>query len=219
MKRILLLTILISLVAGCHRIHDEIAGSGKRQKETRDISAFTSISTEGAFDIEVVCQKPRSLEIEADDNVLPLISTEVSNNVLYIKSLRGYSVRQSITLKISVENLEGISASGAGAINVSGLKNEKFGIESSGAPEIKAAGQTKTLNIDASGAGKIDTHRLAAERAVVEAKGVAQIDVDAEKQLDVTISGPSHVTYSGDPVVNKTIHGPGSLEKKRPEVN
>jgi hypothetical protein len=32
--------------------------------------------------------------------------------------------------------------------------------------------------------------------------------------LDVTISGPSRVTYKGDPVVTKTVHGPGSVEKK-----
>jgi hypothetical protein len=43
---------------------------------------------------------------------------------------------------------------------------------------------------------------------------VSQIDVDVADQLDVTISGPSRVTYEGDPVVNKTIHGPGKLEKK-----
>ncbi|HLE61598.1 MAG TPA: hypothetical protein VI750_00600 [Pyrinomonadaceae bacterium] len=26
--------------------------------------------------------------------------------------------------------------------------------------------------------------------------------------------GPSHVVYEGDPKVNKTVHGPGSVEKK-----
>jgi hypothetical protein len=32
--------------------------------------------------------------------------------------------------------------------------------------------------------------------------------------LDVTVSGPSQVTYEGDPVVHKTMHGPGGVEKK-----
>ncbi len=118
------------------------------------MSPFNSISTEGAFDIEVVCQKPQSLEIEGDDNVLPLVSTEVSNNVLHIKSLRGYSVSEPITLRISVPDLEGISASGAGNIEVSGIKNEKFGIDTNGAPTIRASGETKLSIIDANGAGK-----------------------------------------------------------------
>jgi hypothetical protein len=213
-KRILLLMVLISLVSGCHRIHSGIAGSGKLQKQKRDVGSFNSISTEGAFDLEIVCQKPQSLEIEGDDNVLPLVSTEVSNNVLHIKNLRGYSVSEPITLRISVPDLEGISASGAGKIEISGIKNEKFVIDASGAPTIKATGETKVLNVDASGAGKIDTHKLRAGRVVVESKGVSKVEVYAAEQLDVTVSGPSSVIYEGDAVVNKTVNGPGSVEKK-----
>jgi hypothetical protein len=216
-KRTVLLLVLISLVAGCHRIHDEIAGSGKIQKERRDVASFNSISTEGAFDLEIVCQKPRSLEIEGDDNVLPLVSTEVSNNVLHIRSLRGYSVSEPITVRISLPDLEGISASGAGTIEVSGLKNEKFEIDASGAPAIRASGETRVLDIDASGAGKIDTHKLRAARVVVDSKGVSKVEVYAAEQLDVTVSGPSHVIYRGDPVVKQTVNGPGRVEKKQSE--
>lgn len=214
MKKILLIIVLISLVSGCNRIHDGIVGSGKLQKQKRDVGSFNSISTEGAFNLQIVCQKPHSLEIEGDDNVLPLVSTEVSNNVLHIKSLRSYSVSEPITLRISVPDLEGISASGAGKLEISGIKNEKFVIDASGAPTIKAAGETKVLNVDASGAGKIDTHKLRAARVVVESKGVSKVEVYAAEQLDVTVSGPSSVIYEGDAVVNKTVNGPGSVEKK-----
>jgi hypothetical protein len=213
-KRIVLLLVLISLALGCHRIHHEIAGSGKLQKQKRDVGSFNSISTEGAFDIELVCQKPQSLEIEGDDNVLPLVSTEVSNNVLHIKSLRGYSASEPITLKISVPDLAGISASGAGMIEVSGLKNDKFEIDANGAPTIRASGETRVLNIDTNGAGKIDTHKLRAAQVVVDSRGVSSIEVYAAEQLDVKIAGPSHVIYQGDPVVHKTVNGPGSVEKK-----
>ena len=74
MKKLVLLIVLVVLGAGCH-LHHGVAGSGKRQKEKRGVGSFTSISTEGAFDVEVVCQKPQSLEIEGDDNVLPLVTT------------------------------------------------------------------------------------------------------------------------------------------------
>jgi len=215
MKRILLLLVgLIALMSGCHRIHDQISGSGKLQKQKRDVGSFNSISTEGAFDLEIASQEPQSLEIEGDDNVLPLIITEVSNNVLHIRSLRGYSASRPITLRISVPDLTGISSLGAGNIEVSGIKNEKFVIDASGAPTIKASGETKVLNIDASGAGKIDTNRLRATRVVVESKGVSKVEVYAAEQLDVTVSGPSQVVYEGNAVVNKTVNGPGSVEKK-----
>ena len=213
-KLLLLVVVVLSLGAGCRMIHDEIAGSGKRQKEKRDFGPFSSISTEGAFDITIACQKPQSLEIEGDDNILPLVSTEISNNVLHIRNLRGYSVSEPITLSISMPDLEGISASGAGTIEVSGLKNEKFEIDANGAPTIKASGETKVLKIDANGAGKIDAHRLRGARVEVDSKGVSRIEVYAAEQLDVTVSGPSHVVYQGDAVVNKTVNGPGSVEKK-----
>jgi len=218
MKKLLMLAVMLSLASGCHyTIHDRVAGSGKRQTQKREVASFNSISTAGAFDIEVVCQKPLGLEIEGDDNVLPLITTEVSNNVLHIKSARGYSVHDPVTLKISVPNLESLSASGAGKIVVSGVKSEKFEIDASGAPTIKVSGDTKVINIDASGAGKIDTHKLRAAQAVVKSKGVSRVEVFAADQLDVTVSGPSHVIYAGDPVVKQTVHGPGSVEKKLSE--
>lgn len=216
MKKLALLIVLIVLGAGCH-LHHGVAGSGKRQKEKRSVGSFTSISTEGAFDVEVVCQKPQSLEIEGDDNVLPLVTTEVSNNILHIRNLRDYSVAEPITLKIWVPDLEGIYSAGAGTLEVSGLKNERFEIDANGAPKIKASGETKTLKIGAKGAGKIDAHKLHAARVEVDAKGVAKVEVYAAEQLDVTVSGPSKVIYQGNPVVNKTVHGPGSVEKKESE--
>lgn len=213
----LLLVMLMSLAGGCHRIHHEISGSGKVRKETRTIGSFTSIATEGAFDIEVTCQKPASLEIEGDDNILPLVSTSVSNNVLHIKSVRSFSVHQSIVVRISVPDLEGINSSGAGTFTISGLKNEKFEIGVNGAPTIKASGETKALSIDASGAGKIDTHRLHAAQVEVDTKGVSNVEVYAAEQLNVTVSGPSHVVYRGDAVVHQTVNGPGSVQKKESE--
>jgi hypothetical protein len=70
------------------------------------------------------------------------------------------------------------------------------------------------VDIDTSGAARIDTHRLHASQAVVDSKGVSTVDLSVSDTLNVTISGPSHVTYAGDPVVNKTINGPGSVDKK-----
>lgn len=216
-KTVLLISLLtlMSLVAGCHHgLLNRVSGSGNRQKQKRDVASFNSISTDGAFEIDIVCQQPISLEIEGDDNILPLVGTEVSNNVLHIKGLGSYSVSEPIKLKISVPNLEGIAVNGAGKIEVSGMKNEKFEIDANGAPTIRVSGETKLVDIDINGAGKIDTHKLRASKAIVDSKGVSRVDVRAVDQLDVTVSGPSHVTYEGDPVVNKTVNGPGSVEKK-----
>ena len=215
MKRIVLMLLLVSLAVGCsHGLLNQVRGSGNRQREERKVASFTSIVTDGAFDITVVSQKQYALEIEGDDNVLPMIGTDVSGNVLHIKNRSSYSVSQPIKITISVPNLEAVSSNGAGRIKITDLKNDRFELDVNGAPAVEASGETKLLKIKANGAGNIDTRRLRATSADVNSNGVAQIDLYAREHLDVVVSGPSNVTYEGDPVVNKTINGPGTVQKK-----
>ena len=215
MRYVLSVLLLTVLTAGCHHgMYSGIAGSGKRELQKREVTPFTSITTEGAFAIEITCQKNLSLEVEGDDNILEYVTSEVSNNVLRLKNTKNYSVNEPVKFKISVPNLEALSVSGAGKIEIKGMNNDKFEIDSSGAPNISVSGTTKVIDIDTSGAGKIDTHNLHASKGIVDSKGVSRIDLDVADQLDVTVSGPSSVFYKGDPVVNKTVHGPGKVEKR-----
>jgi len=119
--------------------------------------------------------------------------------------------------KITVPNLEAISATGAGRIQITEVNNEKLQISSDGAPAITVSGTTKMIGIDTNGAAKIDTHNLRAAHAIVDSKGVSKVDLGVADKLDVNVSGPSRVTYKGDPVINKTIHGPGKVEKRGDE--
>jgi len=216
MKRLLALVVLLPILfAGCHRgFGADVKGSGKRVTQKRDVAPFTSISTDGAFDIEVVCQKDLGVEIEADDNILPLITTEVRGGVLYLRPASNYSVEDAPKIKINVPNIEAFSANGAGKMQISGLNNEKLMVSLNGAPTFTASGTTKMIGIDTNGAAKVDTHNLRAAHAVVDSKGASKVDLGVADQLDVNVSGPSHVTYKGDPVVNKTVHGPGKVEKR-----
>lgn len=218
MRKLALLLVVLPIVAlGCHHRGNEIQGSGKREVQKRQIAPFTSIDTHGAFNIIVTLQKDVSLEVEGDDNVLNYVTSEVSNNVLRLSNSKNYSVSEPVTFKISVPNLEGLSVSGAGNVDINGMNNDKFEIDSNGAPTITVSGTTKMLDIDTNGAGKINTHNLRASRGVVESKGVSKVEVDVADQLDVTVSGPSSVIYKGDPVVNKTVNGPGKVERRNSE--
>jgi predicted small secreted protein len=216
MKKLLILVVLLPLfVAGCHHgLGPDVKGSGKRVTQKRDVGPFTAITTDGAFDIEVVCQKDPGLEVEADDNLLPLIETNVSGNTLHLRPTRNYSAEDPPKIKITAPNIEAFSANGAGKIQITGVNNDKLQISLNGAPTFTASGTTKMIGVDTNGAAKVDTHNLRAAHAVVDSKGVSKVDLGVSDQLDVTVSGPSHVTYKGDPVVNKTVHGPGKVEKR-----
>jgi len=218
MKKLAFVISLVVLAAGCHHGRfAEIRGSGKRELQKRNVAPFTSISAEGAFTIEVTCQKDQSLEVEGDDNVLEFVTAEVSGNILRLKNTKNFSTNEPVKFRISVPNLEGLSVNGAGRIDVKNVNNDKFEIDTNGAPTIVVSGTTKVIDVGANGAGKVDAHNLHASRGVVDSKGVARVDLDVSDQLDATVNGPSTVTYKGDPVVNKTIHGPGKIEKRTSE--
>ena len=201
----------VFMFTGCHL---GVHGSGLRKTEKRDVPAFTAINTSGMLEVDVKCQKAVSLEVEADDNLLPLVQTEVVDGVLRIKTTRNYHSQRGIIVRVTVPNLERLQASGAGKFRISDLKNDEFEIHSSGVVEVSASGQTKSLEIDESGAGKIDTHNLRATVVSVHVSGAANVAVYASDQLDVTVSGAANVTYSGDPKISKHVSGAGSITKK-----
>jgi len=199
------------LLSGClHRVH----GSGVRKTEKRDLPAFNAIETSGAFEVQVDCQQPASFEIEADDNILPLVQTEVRDGVLRVSTTRGYSSNGGIVLRITVPDLASVRSTGAGKFNVSNVKNDKFEIHSTGAATVVASGKSKGVKISSTWAGKIDAHDLLAGDADVDVTGAAGVDVYATDELDVTVSGAGRVTYSGNPKVNKKVSGAGQVIKK-----
>src|SRR5438552_10291154 len=115
-KPVTLLTLVLSFVfvlSACG-----VRGSGVRKTEKRDLPAFTSIETTGDFEVEVTCQKSASFEIEGDDNLLPLIETEVKGGVLRVTTTKHYSSRIGITLRIATPNLESVMSTGAGKFRI-----------------------------------------------------------------------------------------------------
>lgn len=215
MKRIAMaLTFTLSallLYAGCLV---GVRGSGVRKTEKRELPAFTSIETTGAFEVEVTCQKPAGFEIEADDNLLPLIQTEVKNGVLVVSTMQSYSSTGGIVLRITVPDLASVKSTGAGKFRIADVKNDNFAVESTGAATVTASGQSKVLKISSTGAGKIDAHNLRADKADVTVTGAASVDVNVNDTLDVNVSGAGRVTYSGNPTVNKHVSGAGQVTKK-----
>jgi Putative auto-transporter adhesin, head GIN domain len=195
-----------------------VRGSGVRKTEQRDLAPFTAIEATGAFDVEVVCQKSASFEIEGDDNILPLVETEVRGNTLRLTTSRAYSSNGGIVVRISMPNLEAVRSTGAGKFKIKDVKNDRFKIDSTGAATVVASGQSKSLDISSTGAGKIDANDLQAGEVSVKVTGAARVEVYATDQLDVTVSGAGRVIYSGNPKVTKHISGAGEVTKKESGV-
>ena len=219
MKRTFLIVCAIFTIvlasSACRYIGRGVRGSGNRKTEKRELPAFKSVEAAGAFEVSVVSQQPQTFEIEGDDNILPIIKTEVTNGVLRIHSDQAYNSSRPIAIRISVPDLDKFTTAGAGDVHISGVKNDQLVLASIGAANIEASGQTRFVEISTSGAGNISTDNLHAERAKITVSGAANVDVYASQQLDVSVSGIGSVTYSGNPpVVNKSVSGIGSVSKK-----
>lgn len=215
----LIAIVLLSLVIhGCNYINrysDQVRGSGVMKSEKRTVALFSSIEASGAYDIKIVSQGEQSLELEGDDNILPLVSTEVRGDKLYIRSTKGFSSGRGIRVRISVPDIKGIESSGATSFEISNLKNDNFSIDSSGASTINVTGETKKVTIESSGASRINTEGLKAPVVTVTMSGAGSASVFASQELNATISGAGEITYAGDPAtVNRKVSGVGSISEK-----
>jgi hypothetical protein len=211
-KTLLLLVAACGLtLCGC-KLERGLAGSGVRKTEKRDLKSFSAIDTTGAYEIDVTCQKPASLEVEADDNILPLIKTEVRDGILFVSNDQPYHSSKTVTLRITLPDLNSVSNHGAGEFKIVDANSSDLKIDSTGAATVNAAGTAKSVQISSTGAGKIDTSKLHANKAKIEVSGAASVDVYADEQLDVNVSGAGSVSYSGNPkTINKHVSGIGSV--------
>ncbi|MBD0325659.1 MAG: DUF2807 domain-containing protein [Pyrinomonadaceae bacterium] len=217
MKKMILLLLLVSFGAGCHSgvFGKGVRGSGNRVTEKRDVASFLAIEVSGNYEVEITAQKERSLEITGDDNILPLVTTEVKGNVLHIGSSKSFNANRPITLKITVPDLEDISSSGASKITVSNIKNSELGIDSSGASKIWITGETQKLRIGTSGASNIEAKDLHAEKVSVQSSGAGYVSVYATEQLEASASGAARIDYYGNPAnVKPEVSGASSVNKR-----
>ena len=220
MKKILFILMLTLALGACKHLQkmtggDQVVGSGISKVEKRNVPLFTSVDLSGALEVEITVQKDLSVEIEGDDNILPLITTEVKGGVLTVSNSQSISTKSKLRLRISVPNLDGISSSGASDIVASGIKSDDFRIDTSGASNLQISGETKMLEVDMSGAGEVDAKDLRAQKVTVASSGAAQADVYATEELSASVSGAGNINYYGNPKVFKEDKsGAGTITKR-----
>lgn len=213
---------LASALAGCNVSTkfgggDQVVGSGARKTERREVGDFNRLVVEGAYKVEVTCGgQSRSLEIEADDNLLPLIKTDVDGGRLRVHSeSRGMRTENMPRVRINVPDLGEVSIPGASDFSLEGLDNDAFKLNVEGASKFRASGETGRLDVTLNGAGLVDARQLNAASATVVNNGAGTITVRASDSLDATVNGVGTIDYYGDPkAVSPKVNGIGKITKK-----
>jgi hypothetical protein len=180
---------------------------------------------------------PFEIKVEAEENLLPYILTELSGNQLRIRTADDIRLKSTKTIKIYVTapEIEEVQSAGSGDIfSTSTLQHpDKIHFVTTGsadmdvrvdAPNIKTeitgsgnieiAGQTKSYRAEITGSGDIQAKDLKSEEAVVDIRGSGNADVFASVKLTVDVAGSGDVTYSGSvQQVNSNMRGSGTLKK------
>lgn len=186
-----------------------IYGTGNIMSETRNLESFHSIESRMGADINIIQSNTSYIEIEAQENLLDIMKTEVKNGKLIIHFGK-YNVQTSKSIRINVycRQAESFELYGAGRI-VSEFPLSYINI--SGAGNVNCRGTGQNVNIRINGAGTVDLFDMQVENADVRISGNGTVYVKATNKLDVRISGAGNVYYLGLPEVTKTISGIGNV--------
>jgi hypothetical protein len=227
----LLFTIVI-LLASCSVLGER--GNGNVVKQERKVAAFDAIDVSGAFDIYLSLGTTQSVIVETDDNLQPLIKTEVVGNTLKIDNKKPIHDSKCMKVYVTVTDLKKIELSGAVdmetqnkltlnelEIEISGatdasldLAVQKLEISSSGGSKMKLSGMANKFDVDVSGAVELRAYDLLAEIVSLSISGAGEAEINVTKELNADISGAATVRYKGDPPkVDSSVSGAGSIKK------
>lgn len=229
------LVITISWLFACVSFGGCIDGSGNMKRETREVSDFSGINVSGSMDVYLTQGSTQSLVVEADDNLLDLIKTDVKGKELYIGSKKCFNSRKDLKVFITIPTLTSLTISGSSdakgsdvfkcgdlSLRVSGSGSITLNLEAkdiemsiSGSGEISLKGTAEDMNIRISGSGDLNARDLESKDVTAIVSGSGDCQVTPKGDLNAIISGSGDVTYYGKPgSVDSSISGSGSVRHK-----
>ena len=211
-RRALALLAVGSVVTAC----SATAGSGQLATQSRQVSGFTSVELTGVGELSIDQTGTESLTVSAEDNLLPLLTSEVEGDTLILGKKPNTRIVTSkpITYTLTMKDITGLAVSGSGTINAPKLTTAALRIEISGSGVITTAGNVDDQSLEISGSGRYLADGLTSKTTTAEISGSGTANVVASNALDVKISGSGTLTYSGNPQVSQTVSGSGKLIKK-----
>jgi hypothetical protein len=204
--------VVAAIFAGCSR--PGIKGDGTIKTEDRPVADFSKVEVAGGYHIEWAGGKP-ALQISADQNLLPLISTVVSGNKLRIDSKGELAPTKNIAIILSSTSLEVVQLSGSVNFKAHQIAGHDLKLESSGSAVISVDGTVANFDASLAGASKLNANSLQTQTSRLSLFGASDADVNVTDTLNASIAGAGSVTYSGNPKsVEKNIAGVGSIRPR-----
>lgn len=231
MKQILAVMIGALAITGC----DSITGSGRIITEKREMGTFEGINISGSIDVEVLPGADYKVEVEADDNVMQYIITDIRKgrlDVRYRSNMSFMNVHAKVF--VTAPGFDQLSVSGSGNITSRSpiVQDQKIAVKVSGsgdinieleAPEVEAgitgsgaitiSGRTRNFDASITGSGDIKCGELKSESTSIEITGSGTAHVFASVFLKARTRGSGDIVYIGHPgTTDIKKGGSGSIE-------
>ncbi len=232
MRQIIQAFPLILLLIPGILIGQKTKGNGQVTTLTHDMSYFSGIELNGAYEVEVIQGEDHQVMITTDENLQDLIQVTVQEDVLVINTEDGLQDPEVLKLQITstkFENMElngavslysnaplvgktlKVEVNGASSVNLA-LAYDEIASSISGAGSIEMAGNSEKIAFEVSGAGSIEALELEAKHVLVDISGTGSAKIHASESLIAGISGMGSVNYRGNPAIKKEVSGLGSIK-------
>lgn len=237
MRFFFLLLIPAFLLASCHYFGGErVSGDGHITSRQKDVGSFNSVSVGGQVVVHIRQDASAEVKIETDENLQPYLDVYTDGSTLVIRTKEGYNLDPSkdIIAYVSAPVFRDIDLSGqcdiigdgplSGSeplnIHVSGQGDvslevhlPKLSTDISGQGNVRIKGEATDFHASVSGQGDVKCFDLVTDNTTLDLSGGSDVEVTANKQLNIDASGSSSVQYKGNANVNQNISGSGSVKK------
>ncbi|MDY7395596.1 head GIN domain-containing protein [Aureibaculum sp. 2210JD6-5] len=233
MKKLIILFAIVLFAMPSHAQLKKVKGNGNVTNTTRTVSDYDKIGISGSFDVKLVAGAEGKITIEAEDNLLEYLITEVDGDHLKIKWEKGINVRttKKILITIPFKDIEEVALAGSGdvisndiieadnfkaALSGAGDFTLKLKVNSlksaiSGSGDMNLSGSATNFDCAISGSGDVDANDLVTDNASVRIAGSGDVSVHVKEELDAKVSGSGNVSYKGNPKTNSKVSGSGSI--------
>lgn len=210
-----------------------IKGSNNVVSEDREISSnYESIKVAQGITVYLTLGNSTDINVEADDNIIDLLITEVKDNELkiyfkknvykakarnvYLTSKNISQIRTSSGAQVTSENTIqtntlDLDASSGSSIKVR-VNTKEISSEASSGANIKIKGKTTRFSAKASSGSSIKADDLITTNANVKASSGSNINVNVSGQLTAKASSGGDIDYEGNPSnIDKDTSSGGSV--------
>lgn len=209
-----------------------VRGSGVAATDERTLADFDRIEVGGSLLVDVHVGGAPRVVLTGDDNLLPLVRTDVRGGTLHVEPKERIRPTERIRIEVTARALDGLGVSGSSTVTASGVRSAAFHAAVSGSGELTAdgtfgdltcsvsgsgglalRGPARTVDASVSGSGELDLLEVPARAAEVTVSGSGDVGVHATERLDARISGSGDVRYRGEPAVQSSISGSGTVRR------